>query len=331
MKYLEFSVLEEINTALSCVDTLDTRVFARLDAYSCKNTNEDKKLKHHIDEKYTASASTEPGSTTTATADGDVLVLMPIGSPALPGSFASAAHAHSFGDRRGSFAGGSFGAPPISSSWTGGAGNGYNGAVGGSWGATGGAFPTTASSFSAALSSGMGVSPVSPYGPLAQVSSRKTLFYLLATLNAAFPDYDFSDIKPELFMKVPMLKIVQESVKGTLFGMGLEGLAHNISNRLWEAIDDVIQLAECDIYSFNPEPELEPDSEEGNLWSFYYFFFNKKLKRMVFFTARAVSYMAPIQPEEMTNIYGESMGDEPMFDSEMGLSYEQYTMESMEV
>ncbi|KAJ2045616.1 RNA polymerase III-inhibiting protein maf1, partial [Coemansia sp. S155-1] len=32
---------------------------------------------------------------------------------------------------------------------------------------------------------------VSPFGPLTQSASRKTLFYLIATLNASFPDYDF--------------------------------------------------------------------------------------------------------------------------------------------
>ena len=31
----------------------------------------------------------------------------------------------------------------------------------------------------------------SPFGPLSQQASRKTLYYLIATLNASFPDYDF--------------------------------------------------------------------------------------------------------------------------------------------
>ncbi|KAJ2605891.1 RNA polymerase III-inhibiting protein maf1 [Coemansia sp. RSA 1722] len=31
----------------------------------------------------------------------------------------------------------------------------------------------------------------SPFGPLTQSASRKALFYLIATLNASFPDYDF--------------------------------------------------------------------------------------------------------------------------------------------
>lgn len=32
-------------------------------------------------------------------------------------------------------------------------------------------------------------------GPLCDTISRKTLFYLIATLNSAFPDYDFMDVK----------------------------------------------------------------------------------------------------------------------------------------
>lgn len=32
-------------------------------------------------------------------------------------------------------------------------------------------------------------------GPLCDTISRKTLFYLIATLNSAFPDYDFTDAK----------------------------------------------------------------------------------------------------------------------------------------
>ncbi|KAJ3080307.1 RNA polymerase III-inhibiting protein maf1 [Rhizoclosmatium sp. JEL0117] len=270
MKYLEYNSLEEINTALSTLETLDTRVFSRLDAYSCKSTTDEKKLKMYIEEKYEG--------------DADVLLGASPGTAGFP-------------------YGSSFTAPT-----------------------------PTAGSFS--FSNGpISHSPTSPFGPLAQISSRKTLFYLLATLNAAFPDYDFSDVKPELFVKIPLLNIVQRNVTATLFRTAIEGVqTNNLSLRLWEAIDEVIQLQECDVYSFNPNPEEEPDSEEGNLWSFYYFFFNRKLKRVVFFTARAVSYMAPAQPEELTNdIYGD-VGDEPMFgDSDMGLSYEQYTMESMEV
>jgi hypothetical protein len=36
---------------------------------------------------------------------------------------------------------------------------------------------------------------------------------------------------------------------------------------------------------------MEPDGDEGNIWSFYYFFYNKPEKRIVFFMARAVRYL----------------------------------------
>lgn len=33
---------------------------------------------------------------------------------------------------------------------------------------------------------------ISPFGPMDQPSSRRMLFNLIATLNASYPDYDFS-------------------------------------------------------------------------------------------------------------------------------------------
>lgn len=36
-------------------------------------------------------------------------------------------------------------------------------------------------------------------GPLCDTISRKTLFYLIATLNSSFPDYDFMDLKVFVF------------------------------------------------------------------------------------------------------------------------------------
>ena len=42
---------------------------------------------------------------------------------------------------------------------------------------------------------------------LCDVISRKTLFYLISTLNAAFPDYDFSDVKGGEFSKEPQLQV----------------------------------------------------------------------------------------------------------------------------
>ncbi|EGF80422.1 hypothetical protein BATDEDRAFT_35104 [Batrachochytrium dendrobatidis JAM81] len=249
MKYLAFESLEKINNQLSCIDKGDTRIFGRIEAYSCKNTGEDKKLKHHIESKYSEEAN--------------------LGSPDASMS-------------------------PI-------------------------------------------LTPVSPYGPLAQLTSRKTLFYLLATLNAAYPDYDFSDVKPEYLTKIPTVGLVVNSVNNMLLvHLGDTQNAEAVGSSIWSAIDDACTTKDCDIYSFNPDRELEPDAEEGNLWSFYYFFFNKRLKRMLFFTCRSVSSMVPIQPEEDALLISDSddaMMEEPMHrsNSSPSLSFEQYTMQPFQL
>ena len=42
---------------------------------------------------------------------------------------------------------------------------------------------------------------VSPVGPLTDSSSRKTLIYLILTLNHTYPDYDFSALRGHHFTK----------------------------------------------------------------------------------------------------------------------------------
>jgi len=41
----------------------------------------------------------------------------------------------------------------------------------------------------------------SDLGPLSSPASRKLFINLISTLNAAFPDYDFADLKPNVFRR----------------------------------------------------------------------------------------------------------------------------------
>ncbi|XP_017050663.1 repressor of RNA polymerase III transcription MAF1 homolog isoform X2 [Drosophila ficusphila] len=124
---------------------------------------------------------------------------------------------------------------------------------------------------------------------LCDTISRKTLFYLIATLNASFePDYDFSEAKSHEFSKEPSLQWVMNSIHSNL--SALAGDQYQVIRQpLWSAVDDEVNLSECDIYSYNPDLSCDPFGEPGCLWSFNYFFYNKKLKRIVFFTSRAVN------------------------------------------
>ncbi|RUS25373.1 repressor of RNA polymerase III transcription MAF1, partial [Jimgerdemannia flammicorona] len=179
----------------------------------------------------------------------------------------------------------------------------------------------------------------SPLGPMDQPSSRKTLFYLIGTLNATFPDYDFryhpdlspaptkyitSQVKPEQFQKQPSCSLVVNSINTTLFNLNNERIVSEL--HVWDIIDKIIEMSDCNVYSYNPDPEDDPNSEEGSIWSLHYFFFNRKLKRIIYFSLRSFSPNAPVQEDEDVESFSESEGD----GSSKGVTYEDYLMDNME-
>ncbi|KAG0338518.1 RNA polymerase III-inhibiting protein maf1 [Podila humilis] len=102
---------------------------------------------------------------------------------------------------------------------------------------------------------------ISPFGPLDQAASRRTLFYLIGTLNASFPDYDFSDAKPEQFRKEPSVTMVINSINATLFNHGNVRAVKDL--RIWDLVNSLIEFDQTDVYSYNPETESDPYDEEG--------------------------------------------------------------------
>lgn len=125
-------------------------------------------------------------------------------------------------------------------------------------------------------------------GYLCDTISTKTLFYLISTLNASFPDYDFIDTKSDEFSKEPSSEWVQNVVDSQL-NPTAKDVFGRLKQKLWEVIDEEITLRDCDVYSYNPDLSSDPFGEDGCIWSFNYFFYNKKLKRIVFFRCRASS------------------------------------------
>eukprot|EP01098_Paradermamoeba_levis_P003748 TRINITY_DN1666_c0_g3_i1.p1 TRINITY_DN1666_c0_g3~~TRINITY_DN1666_c0_g3_i1.p1 ORF type:complete len:248 (+),score=61.97 TRINITY_DN1666_c0_g3_i1:71-745(+) len=130
---------------------------------------------------------------------------------------------------------------------------------------------------------------VSPFGPLTDGSSRKTFFYLVGTLNAAFPDYDFSTVTSKDFRK-ENLNVVVHQINNALT-TSLPTFP-NIQTIVWKSLDDEINLRDCDVYTYVPDPDSDPFGEEVNLWSFNFFFYNRKMKRVIYWTCRAKSKVA---------------------------------------
>ena len=155
----------------------------------------------------------------------------------------------------------------------------------------------------------LNLSRSSPFGSLSQISSRRTFAYLIATLNASHPDYDFSyDLKPSNFRRERNLRHVMNTLDTTLYNLWPRpaisyGSPHwssavtpastaNPSQRwgpkMWRHIDKEMDLKACSIYTLAPEQELF-DEEEGVIWTTNYFFFNKALKRVCYIYLKGLS------------------------------------------
>jgi Maf1 regulator len=216
-------------------------------------------------------------------------------------------------------------------------------------------------------------------GDFAAQETRRLMTDFVLTLNMSFPDYDFEEVSPNDFEKVPLPQVVQHvqsllmsdatttalsmtptlaaaspglippdttattlpssaeqddpanlAWKGDVDGDGsVSEFAYEVAStvdpqddagsgsdpsrnggggsndllaELWSAMDNVIRLADCEVYRWTNPPEglLSGDDDINNddeydagtsdndddvvtVWSFYYLFVNKSLKRIVFF------------------------------------------------
>jgi len=155
----------------------------------------------------------------------------------------------------------------------------------------------------------------SPFGPLSHISARRTFAYLIATLNASHPDYEFSNIlRPTDFRKTSGTAI-KRTVDSTLQNLRPRRMSSQLSplsrsalsnsapqilsipnsdmiwsERMWEKIDQEMDLRQCDKYVW--EPEDDPFVEESALWSQHYLFFNKDKKRVCYLYFQAFSVIS---------------------------------------
>ncbi|KHJ33888.1 putative mitogen-activated protein kinase maf1 protein [Erysiphe necator] len=151
------------------------------------------------------------------------------------------------------------------------------------------------------------LSQPSPFGPLSQISSRRTFAYLIAILNASHSDYDFSEIlSPADFRRERSLKSVinvidsnlnalkpvssvniQNLSQGGFSATSSTSLTRSWGPGMWGIINKEMVLKDCTIYCWLPPDELF-DGDERSIWSMNYFFFNKDLKRVTYLHVRAI-------------------------------------------
>ncbi|KZV53976.1 hypothetical protein F511_37039 [Dorcoceras hygrometricum] len=136
----------------------------------------------------------------------------------------------------------------------------------------------------------------SPVEYLFSRSSRKTLIYLLLTLNHLYPDYDFSAVRAHEFFTEESWDSFKQIFDVYMFEASKEWLMDIVAlpllETMYKALDEVVKLAECEIYSYNPAAEADPFLEKGAIWTYHFFFYNRKLKRVVSFRFSCLSNLA---------------------------------------
>ena len=183
------------------------------------------------------------------------------------------------------------------------------------------------------LAPSLNLSRSSPFGNLGMISSRRTYAYLIATLNASHPDYDFSHLlRPADFKREKSLRSVMNNLDTTLYNLrprpvtstflSAPGLAPASAcppssqtqwgPGIWRLVDQQMSLKECSIYRYAPEDyDLFDDEDEGAIWSMNYFFFNKARKRVCYLYLRGISILSHSPSEPLrTPIKGKRLADE---------------------
>ncbi|EQC40159.1 hypothetical protein SDRG_02809 [Saprolegnia diclina VS20] len=138
----------------------------------------------------------------------------------------------------------------------------------------------------------VGEASANPLGSLADANTRKLLINLISTMNASFPDYDFSDLKPEQFQKEVDLRMVVNGVNAQLAEI-VEMDDMGFLEKLWDSIFGAISPRDCEIYSYIPDMDGCSDPfSDGTLWSFNYFFYHKTAKKILYFTCMSRSIIS---------------------------------------
>ena len=144
---------------------------------------------------------------------------------------------------------------------------------------------------------------------------RQTYIDLIATLNNSFPDYDFRHVKPEFFVKLSLQEALH-TINNSLHDV----YENDQFSTLWTTINEIIDLNHSEVYSYTPDqnlddPYADPLSLGGSkLWTWNYFFVNRKLKRLVFFTAYGKSKASELEDDEREGMMvGDQFDDEDYF------------------
>jgi len=146
---------------------------------------------------------------------------------------------------------------------------------------------------------GIGISAAPKPNPVTQ-SDAKTICHFIQALNASYPDYDFSDSLASDFAQETDVATVRVYIDD-LLGKSLKHVYFSECDDFWKEIDANIGLGVSEVYSYNCEKISTPFADDDCIWSFGYFFFNRGIKRLLFFACRALREQALDMPQTLND------------------------------
>mmetsp|Transcript_28944 Transcript_28944/g.31587 ORF Transcript_28944/g.31587 Transcript_28944/m.31587 type:complete len:271 (-) Transcript_28944:598-1410(-) len=117
---------------------------------------------------------------------------------------------------------------------------------------------------------------------------RKLLIDLIQTLNASQIYRDFSELSLDSFISYPHMSFGIQKINSMLAEISLQN--HHFLSNVWNEINQAFdgQLQKCKVYHLIDPSYQQELAEEGAIWSFDYFFCHEELRRICYFSCKAI-------------------------------------------
>jgi len=120
----------------------------------------------------------------------------------------------------------------------------------------------------------------SPLGPLTSDTAQNLLQNLLSLVTVLYSDHDCTRLTPDDFQRAHDISVVVSTINHRLAEV-VDRTRRGFLHELWQAVQEAIDLAQCDVYALSPRAgTFEPTDD--SLLSFQFFFVDLYRGRILF-------------------------------------------------
>ena len=120
--------------------------------------------------------------------------------------------------------------------------------------------------------------------PVHKHPSNQTFPILKSAIEIAFPDFDFSNTRPDHFVLIQSPEEARSKINWALQTY-FPAASDEVTMHLWAAMEKEIQPGVCDIYSYEPNC-TDAFTAMGAVWNMSYLFYNIKQRKILHFHLR---------------------------------------------